>query len=185
MGKANIVTLIVAVTLLGACSGHEPLTTRLDEMTGVTVVSMDTPIVLARPTRLAIAARDYAYLGPIEINRNGDREHYLWLGLASTIDRALVSDPPAQATTLALLVDGLPMNLPLTPWDEELEEQPYGGNSPVYASLSARASLDQIARIAKAESVTVHINTDAGDSFNYRLWEGEWPTWAPFSARTP
>lgn len=183
--RQKALCMLVFVTLVSACSVSESLVSRLDEATGVTVVSMEVPIVLARPTRLAVAARDYAYLGPVEINRMGRREYFLWVGLASTVDRPRVSEPPPRAMTLALVVDGLPMIVPLTDWNPDLEAPPYDGTTPVYASLAGRASFDQIMRIAAAESVVVHIITDSGGSLDYRLWDGDWPDWATFTARSP
>ena len=100
--RAAIVALVAGVMLSG-CVSNSPLSTRLDSF-GVTVVTLDDPIVLARPVpQLAAAARDYAYLGPVEMNRMGDRDYYLWVGLASTIDRKLINVAPADVQTLTLL----------------------------------------------------------------------------------
>lgn len=177
--------VIVSLLLVNACANREPLRSRLDDTTGLTVVTMQNPVVLARPTRLAVAARDYAYLGPVEINRRGEREHFLWIGLASTVDHARVDQPPPQAESLALLVDGVPMILPLSEWNSDLDVPPYAGSTPVYASLAARASLDQIRRIAGAQSVQVRIVTASGRALAYRHWDGEWPAWASFAAAAP
>ena len=72
----------VVVLAVSACTAQEPLATRLDT-SGLTVVTVDEPVVLARPVRqLTVAARDYAYIGPVQINRMGNRDHYLWVGTA-------------------------------------------------------------------------------------------------------
>jgi len=173
---------ILFALVLAACAPAGTLQSRLDETTGLTVVTLKDPLVLARPTRLSATARDYAYLGPVEINRMGEREHFLWIGLASTLDRARIAEPPPQASTLALVVDGLPMILPLSEWLPELEVAPYSGNTPVYLTLAARASADQIRRIAAAESISVHIVTESGNTLNYRVWRGERPAWSAFAA---
>jgi len=172
--------LLVAISATG-CTSSEPLQSRLDESTGLTIVTIDTPVVLARPTRLAVAARDYAYLGPVEINRMGDRTHYLWIGLASTLDRARVSAQPPQVTTLVLIVDGSPMTLPLANWDIDLEVPPYTGNTPINDSLAARATVDQIERIARADTVVVYLITKSGTSLAYRVWDGDWLRWSAFA----
>ena len=169
-----------AALAMFACTTQPPVTSRLDS-SGLTVVSLNDVIVLARPVRrLTAAARDYAYIGPVEINRMGQREYYLWLGLASTVDHAFADVSPADAKLLAILVDGQPMMLPLTDWSEALDRPPYETVVPVYASLSARASLDQIQRIAGAASIEVHIISNSRSAARYRMWQGAWSSWSLF-----
>jgi len=170
----------IAALATFACTTQTPVTSRLDS-SGLTVVALNDAIVLARPVRqLTAAARDYAYIGPVEINRMGQREHYLWLGLASTVDRALADASPADAELLAILVDGQPMIFPLTDWSADLDRSPYETVVPVYATLSARASLDQIQRIAAATSIEVHIISNSGPAARYRMWQGAWSSWSLF-----
>ena len=157
----NSLMTCLAIALC-ACASPDALHSRLDDDTGLTVVTMHEPVVLARPTRMAVAARDYAHIGPVEVNRMGRREYYLWIGLSSTVDRERVAEPAPRAETLALLIDGQPSVLPLTDWNPELELPPYASSTPVYASLAARASLEQIQRIAAAGDVEVHIGTAQG-----------------------
>ena len=164
--------------MLSACASNTQLTSRLDR-NGLTVVTLDEPIVLARPVRqLAAAARDYAYLGPVEINRMGNRDYYLWVGLASTIDRQLIGVSPAQVQELAVLVDGRPMLLPLVNWATDLEQSPYDTAVPLYATFAAHASLDQIRRIATAKSVEVHLVSASGMTRRYQKWQGDWASWS-------
>lgn len=170
--------VLAAVLLSAACTSRTPLISRLDS-SGLTVVSMADPVVLARPVRqLSAAARDYVYLGPVEINRMGDRDHYLWVGLASTIDRELAHATPAAVKALVLLVDGQPMMLPLADWKTALDQPPYETAAPLYATFSARASLDQIQRVASAASIDVHIIPAEGLPTHYRTWQGEWSSWS-------
>lgn len=168
----------LAALVLSACASQPPVVSRLDT-SGLTVVTLQDAVVLARPVRqIAGAARDYAYIGPVEINRMGRREHFLWVGLASTVDRALADVSPAGVRTLALIVDGQPMTLPLRKWSMKLDESPYRSTVPVYATHSAHASLDQIQRIASADSVAVHIVTDSGQTTRYQRWHGTWQAWS-------
>lgn len=179
--KQRAVLMIIVCALTG-CASSKSVQSRLDS-SGLTVVTLDEVIVLARPTRhLATVARDYVYLGPVEINRMGTLEHYVWVGMASTVDRALAVEPEPEAATLALLVDGVPMALSLLPWDKELDEPPYESSVPIYESFGARASLDQIKRIAQAESVEVHIITATGASVDYQKWQGQWSVWSGIRA---
>ena len=151
---------------------------RLDS-SGFTVETMGNAIVLSRPTpQLAASARDYVYLGPVEINHMGERDHYLWVGLASTVDRTFESIKPETATRMVLLVDGQPMMLPLDNWITSLDQLPYDTIAPLYAKMSARASLNQIQRIASAQTVEVHIVATDGTVAHYRMWQGDFPSWS-------
>lgn len=182
----SIIPLLICLCIgLSACGSTEELQSRLDESSGLTVVTVEEPVVFARPTRLAMAARDYAYLGPVEVNRRGERQHFLWIGLASTIDRAKNAKAAAQASQLIIVVDGVPTAMPVIEWDQDLETPPYSGNTPMETTLAVRASLDQIRRIAAADSVEMHIITDSGTQHAYRVWNGEWPAWATFAAAAP
>ena len=170
--------VVIVVLAISACTAQSPLTTRLDS-SGLTVVALDEAIVLARPVRqLTVAARDYAYIGPVEINRMGNREYFLWVGLASTVDRKFADASPADADMLALIVDGQPMKIPLGEWNMTLDESPYRSTVPLYATHAAHASLDQIERIASANSVAVHIITSSGRTTQYQRWRGDWQTWS-------
>lgn len=167
-----------------ACTTAEPLVDSRLDSSGLTVVTLGDPIVLARPApRLAATARDYAYLGPVEINNMGRRDHYLWLGLATTVDRTPEHAEPPEADAIALLVDGQPMMLPLTRWRTTLDRAPYETALPLYATLAARASLDQIQRVASARSVEVHLLSGSGVAARYRMWQGTWPSWSLFGHR--
>ena len=76
-------------------------------------------ITLARPApRFSETARDYLYLAPVEVNEQGTRRHYIWLGLATTVDHAWLWAEPGVPETLVLVFDGLPVALPLSAWDE-------------------------------------------------------------------
>jgi hypothetical protein len=83
---ALVVLVASAVGCAAGCAAESPLTSALDSK-GRTEVRATTVIALARPApRFSEAARDYLYLAPVEVNEMGLRRHYLWLGLATTID---------------------------------------------------------------------------------------------------
>ena len=173
---------MIAGTMLSGCADNTLRTSRLDS-NGLTIVTLNDPIVLALPAnQLAAAARDYAYLGPVEINRAGARSYLLWVGLASTVDRKLVDVSPADTRLLALLVDGQPVTLPLVDWMPGLDSPPYETAAPLYSTFAAHASLDQIRRIADAESVEVHFVSESGANRRYRKWQGDWSSWSLLAA---
>lgn len=175
--------IAIALLTISACASQSPVASRLDS-SGVTIVTLDEAIVLSRPIlHLTASARDYAYLGPVEINNMGSLDHYLWVGLATTVDRALVGSYPPDAHALAILVDGQPMVLPLTEWHTGLDQPPYETVLPLYAILAARASLDQIQRVAGGGSVEVHLISESAVTAHYRVWQGRWPSWSLFGNR--
>lgn len=172
---------ITALFGVAACAPQAPLNSRLDA-SGITVVTLADAVIVARPVaEIAVAARDYAYLGPIEVNRMGERRYFLWVGLASTIDRDLVNATPEAPRQLVFVADGQPMMLELAGWDIAFDVPPYATGAPLYATLSARTTLDQIRRIAAATSVEVHLISSSGAASHYRHWQGGWPAWSLFS----
>ena len=77
--------LAALAALVQGCAAEMERSSRLDS-SGLTVATEASAVVFANPVRtFAAGARDYAYLGPVEINRMGDRQYFLWVGLASTI----------------------------------------------------------------------------------------------------
>lgn len=168
--------------LLVGCTTPTSSVSRLDS-SGLTVVTLTDAVEFVRPVRtLASGARDYAYVGPIQINRMGDRQYYLWIALASTVDRDLIGLAPMDAVELLLVVDGSPMMLPLTEWDTNLDIPPYDPAAPIYRTLAAHTSLDQIRRIAKADSVEIQFIVDADNSARYQRWRGTWAALNEFAS---
>ncbi len=95
-----------------ACAGDKPVYEYLDEQTAATVTTALEPLIFARERPdLAVNARDYVSLVPIEVNRSGERRYY-WFGyLWSTIDRRDGETPLAQGDQLVLLADDRPIAL--------------------------------------------------------------------------
>lgn len=175
----NAGCVLFAALLIG-CSVEPPKTSRLDS-SGLTIVTHDDAIMVARTVRkLAAGARDFAFIGPVEINRMGHRDYYFWIGLASTVDRDLVGHAPANAVAMALVIDDEPMIMPLSEWATSLDVAPYQSTVPVYVALMAQTSLDQIHRIAKAKSVEILMIADTDTAVRYQAWQGTWSAWSAF-----
>ena len=167
-------------TLVIACSAEPVTTSRLDS-SGLTVVTHDDVVLVARlASKLAAGAHDFAYIGPVEINRMGHRDYYFWIGLASTVDRDLIGVAAEKNVALALIVDDEPMILPLVEWDTRLDVPPYASSLPIHETLVAPTSLDQIHRIAEAASIEIHLIADAENAVRYQAWHGTWSTWTEF-----
>ena len=168
------------LALLSACASEPPVVSRLDS-SGLTVITLDDALVLSRPAHgIAAVVQDYAYIGPVRVNHMGNIDNYLWIGLASTVDRAFINAQLTRTTTLALLIDGQPMLLELDEWSALLDASPYATAAPVYATYGVRASLDQIERIAAAAIVEALFVTERGEIERYRAWQGDWATWTLF-----
>jgi len=75
---------VVALAVVSACTplGTNNLREQLDESTGVTVTSMSAPLEFFSPQpERGLQAASFAYLGPVEINRMGNLQSYLWLSV--------------------------------------------------------------------------------------------------------
>ncbi len=93
--------LLLASTVLAAGCAGEPerpaAAEFLDPQTAMTVRVVAEPFVYARDVpELAANVRDYVYLGAVETNNMGHRNHYLALVSWSTIDRKRAGVPPAE-----------------------------------------------------------------------------------------
>jgi hypothetical protein len=164
------------------CAGNESLQSSLDE-NGSTWVRTQTMVTLARSVpRLSAAARDYIYLAPVEANNAGVRRHYLWVGIGTTVDRVWGRAVSDNAVSVVLLLDGMPVALPLSSWETEWGGSLYGTPAPVHRVQRTRVTLDQLDRIANAESIEVRIVTDQGTVARYELWDGAWWKWNAFVA---
>ena len=172
--------LVILSAVLASCARFPVEHSRLDS-SGLTVVTLGEAVLLAHPVpRAAAGARDYAYIGPVEINRMGYREFYLWVSLASTIDREFLGLTPADATELVLIVDDEAMQFSVGDWNTDLDVAPYASPAPVYATLEVSTTLDQIRRIAAAETVELHLIAATNANSQYQFWKGDWGEWQKF-----
>ena len=167
--------LLLAAGLLAACSSATRLTVEsLDTGTGATVMRATVPLILySDNSAYAAHARDFVYIGPVEVNRMGTRSHYLWLGIWSTIrdDERLAPDRDG-FESVVLLVDGEPFPLELAGWTLEA----IGVSQPVYVKPVASAAdayyhitLNQVRRLAAAERIDLHVGTARPRA--YELWD--------------
>jgi hypothetical protein len=181
---ALISTIGLTASLLCGCAHDAPLLERLDA-NGVTITRDAAPVVFARTeSRYSRSARDYLYLGPVETNRQGVRDYYLWVGIATTLDRGFIAPAVEIPHMLYLNVQGEPIELPLRPWGEVLR----GGAEPLYetavdarAALAARVTLQQLELFAANPLASVVIATPDGDHLEYFRWD-ERQDWLDFIA---
>jgi hypothetical protein len=103
----------------------------LDPVTAMTVRLVAEPFVYAREVpELAVNARDYLTVGPVELNNMGTRRYYLALVAWSTIDRDRIGAPtPPLPERVEMALSGK---------DRELQSETHtprelGSGLPVYA----------------------------------------------------
>jgi len=160
--KISLASLIVFAVVAG-CAGGGRLE-QLDEQSGATIVRGPAVIVYARTEpRYSRSARDYVYLGPVETNRQGVREYFLWVGVATTIDRGFIAPEAQEPHTLYVDVRGEPMELPLKAWHELVptgfKKPMYSTTVPVRSELAARVTLQQLELIGGAAPASVSLST--------------------------
>jgi len=156
----SFASLFVAAMLAG-CAGGGRLE-QLDEQSGATIVRGPAVLVYARTEpRYSRSARDYVYLGPIDTNRQGVHEYFLWVGVATTIDRGFIAPEASEARTLYVEVQGEPIELPLKSWRElmptGIKKPMYSTTVPVREELAARVTLQQLALIGGASPDSISL----------------------------
>lgn len=170
---------VLAVTLLGSCASSGSLfVERLDPQTGVTVLNATQPIVLYRDNSgYAAHARDFVYVGPIEVNEMGAESYYLWFGIWGTMrDDAQLAEQRDGFESVVLYADGEPLPLELQGWTLSS----IGVSAPVYVKPVAgaadayyRVTADQIRLIATAQSI--ELRTGLVREVAYTLWDEHSP----------
>jgi hypothetical protein len=172
---ARACVLLAATVVAAACSRSTALE-QLDERAGMTIVRAAEPLVFARTDpRYSRSARDYLYIAPIETNRQGVKEYYLWVGVASTIDRSFVAATAETPTVFYVTVGGEPMEFPLRPFAEVVRRTTV---SPVYATavplqieLGARVTLQQLELLDAAGLDAIGVAADDTPLRTYTRWE--------------
>ena len=172
----SFVSLMLAAVLAGCAAGGR--LEQLDEQSGATIVRGPAVLVYARTEpRYSLSARDYVYLGPVETNRQGAREYFLWVGVATTIDRGFIAPEAQEPRTLYIEVRGEPIELPLKAWHElvptGLKKPMYSTTVPLRQELAARVTLQQLALIGGASPGSVSLATgETGAARTFVRWHG-------------
>lgn len=166
--------LLLVSAWLTACSATAPLVEEtLDSRTGVTVMRATPPVILYRDTSYRAAnARDFVYLGPIEVNRMGRFDYFLWLGVWSTLDDIYAEPQRDGFESVTIFADGEPMTLDATGWTLDA----IGVSDPVYvapiasaADVYYRVTMDQIRLLAEARDI--EIVTTSARTRRYLPWD--------------
>ena len=165
--------LTLAVVRL-APAADEKVREYIDEITAVSItVPLDSLVFARERSDLAVNARDYLTLAPLEINRTGKRS-YFWSGyLWSTIDRRDRQPILGPGDTLVLVADGRPIALASD--GKSLREHGVGQpptRVPVRSAIPVLfpASPEVLAYVAHCEELHVELIHD-GSSESFALWK--------------
>ena len=110
--------LAVALFLVAGCAGPESLALeRMDPLTGVTVTRAPEPMVMYRDLSGQSAfGREYVYVGPVQVNKMGQRAHFLWLGIWRTANASDPAQTIDDFETIVIYADGEPLSLEAAGW---------------------------------------------------------------------
>lgn len=178
------VLLGLLAAALSACSylplpgpKEAPVSVNVTE-TGVSPTSARSAVWLAaeRPG-LSAAAKDYLFVGPMTVNREGARRGYLWFGAGTTIDRHITGADKPVLDTVILVADGTPMTFDLIPWDNDPATSPYPLAIDQYASYAARVTASQLRQLGNATELGAYVTDVNGRSPLYQVVEGSAGDW--------
>jgi hypothetical protein len=174
LGRAFFAAIVVL--LISACSSSTPLIAdQLDPVTGVTVTRSTVPLVLYRDNSAQAAyARDFVYVGPLQINRMGEYSHFLWLGIWSSLAGQDVSNQRDGFDSIVIFADGEPLRLELQGWtlasigvSETIYDKPTASAADAYYAVT----MDQIRVIAQARDIRLRSGETRAES--YEPWDSQ------------
>lgn len=153
--------LVVSVSvLLGACASmpdDQPVVENLDAQTGVTVMRFGRAMELIREAAVRDPASRFAFIGPFETNRMGERDLYLWL--------AVPTEAP-ESVNLTVEVGGTPLPLGAAGRTAEfaaLRDSPYRIQTPWFATFYHRLDAQGLQRLRDAGQIVVRMTETTRD----------------------
>jgi len=165
-------SILPLLLCLSACAADSGLVKeKLDPVTSTTISYSSAPLVFYRdvPGRAA-HARDFVHLAPLEVNRSGRYEYYLWLGVWSTMQDARTDREGLDS--VVIFADSEPLPLELSGWNPTT----IGASEPVFLKPVAsatdayyRINIDQLRLIA--ESTDVRLQFAGPRGFSYEPWD--------------
>lgn len=181
--RSLLASLVIAASLLGTACGTvqtldeaPPDSDRFDSSSGLTFRTASGVDVFARTdSRYSRSARDYLYLAPIETNQQGLHEYYLWVGVASTLDRDYLYAESNELETLFIKLVGEPMEFELEPLEQLLPQlagrRLYRTPLVPQAQLVTRVSLNQLELLSTELPASVSVRDDGGATRAFPVWE--------------
>ena len=174
--------LLAALCIVAGCSSTPPAKEYLDGETAATITIGAPSIVMARDRfDLAVHARDYITLTPVQVNRAGRRNLYLHCQIWSTIDRRADKAVIPSSAELALLADDRRFPLPNSAAD--LRALGFGA-SPIEPASSATEvrmlgiDIDALRFLTRTDRLRIALTQDKTTEY-FELWRGSPRQWAP------
>jgi len=169
---------LVCLVILAGCvqvSHTERVIQYFEPSSGATITTLSMPFSFYRKEPLlAVNSRDYIYVGPLEINRAGHREYYLWLHYCSTIDRSRNARVVAP-NGIFLFPDGQPMELlrvRAAPLGRFSKAEPYAVPVAGGHTLYYRVTGDQLQILAGAKEIRIVAEDSSRKTDEYTVWNG-------------
>jgi hypothetical protein len=156
MLRSIIITLVLG-SCVGCATSSHVIGEKLDPATSATITFSSTPMVLYRDDPAHAAhAKNFVSLGPIEVNRSGRYQYFLWLGIWNTNHTASNDDRRDGFDSIVIFADGEPLQLELSGWtpaaigaSESVYPQPVASALDAYYQVTA----DQIRLITGAKDI--------------------------------
>ena len=179
--------LLALCLLVAACHAGGGVREALDTRTGVTWAADRAPMVFARTeARYSRSARDYVYVGPVEVNRQGTRDYYLWVGIATTLDRGYLAPAVDLPEKLYIDIGDEVLEFALQPWRLVVPIEGFEAAYPTAVALralfAARVTSSQIELLARERPRAARVAGAGSQSREYLLWD-EGSAWQGFVAR--
>ena len=141
----------------------------LDPLTSVTLTAVKTPMIFYRDNSGRSAyARDFANLGPIQVNRSGQYRYFLWIGIWTTGQETDDTRRRDSFESPVLFIDGEPFQLQLAGWNPES----IGASEGIYVKPVASAidayyevTLDIIRLLVNSADVRIRSSGEYATSF--------------------
>lgn len=177
--QLRIGVAVVAATL-AACApvGTSNVREQLDERTGVTVTTMAAPLEFFSPLpERGLQAASFASLGPVEINRMGQRQTYLWLSvLPGEDERERDTGGTGPELRLQIFAAGTALEPAYVTADgreiglgQRVYERPADWIGEAFYLISAA----QLAQLAAADALLLELSAPDQESRRYELWKSD------------
>ena len=172
--RSGYAGLALLLFLVAGCVGPDSLALeRMDPLTGVTVTRAPKPMVMYRDLSGQSAfGREYVYVGPVQVNKMGQRNHFLWLGIWRTANASDPAQTIDDFETIVIYADGEPLSLEAAGWTPGavgLSESAYV--KPVASAVDGyyAVTIDQMRLIA--ESNDLELRAGAAQPQRYVPWD--------------
>lgn len=129
----------------------------LDERTGITITRLGKPLEFTVTLPPGPAKDPFAYLGPFQTNRMGQRADFVWLAVPA--DGALVGQPVVRADGELVAFD----TMSASPTVANLESGPYRAPAPWSQQFFVSADADAIAQLSGAQRIEIATHDATGE----------------------